>query len=519
MGFVHPIADEILRPYSEKGFEQGSSSETARAVRGNPNCPETAATFARLGALRVQDCDELLHELLQALSVSPTSELRARIVGDILDTWKVLILLARGDSARANRGHVVLGDELLSDWSFLSYFDHAKVLQARRLRGLRGVFQILLPAHLDNLHDPTFNAIITFAMFVDPNLSSSVPHLEHHPFVRIVGQLLAFSQVSPLHLSQFLRSREPRFLDKLDLELTAVLQRAKTLTFQTEEREYKDFKRIMPRHAGPKTPESQSISRRLTRALFERDLETINHLWRSAHKLPSLGDGMLPRTLCDQFVKAYMSLRQADRAIEVWNQMATSSEPPTMASWNAMLEGCRAARDVRSLEGVWAKMIAAGLKPDAICWTTRVSGLIQCQKIDAGMAALREMGEAWIVAAKKYVAEHHLDANPKDLGDVDGVVKPTIAVINAAIAGLLRSVNIKLAQHLLSWGGNLGVQPDIITFNTLLRFLIRQNNVEGVKFLLNHMGNTRCPTRRCDVYYDPRRDLHRHSRLYFSTAD
>jgi pentatricopeptide repeat protein len=85
--------------------------------------------------------------------------------------------------------------------------------------------------------------------------------------------------------------------------------------------------------------------------------------------------GTFTEALGNLFILIYMTLRQPNLAIDVWNHMLKSGLQPSLQTWDAMLSGCKASRDWKTLEVVWKRMLASGAQPDAVCWTTRISGL------------------------------------------------------------------------------------------------------------------------------------------------
>jgi pentatricopeptide repeat protein len=126
------------------------------------------------------------------------------------------------------------------------------------------------------------------------------------------------------------------------------------------------------------------------------------------------------------------------------------------------------------------------VEPDVFCWTTRISGLIECREINPGIRALDEMGRLFLRAAQKQYPKMSL-AELQLLTKVEGAVKPTIVTINATIAALLGKHKPEAAYRILNWAGKFGIQPDVITYNTLLRPLIREGNSKGAMELLKQM--------------------------------
>ena len=196
--------------------------------------------------------------------------------------------------------------------------------------------------------------------------------------------------------------------------------------------------------------------------------------------------GTFTAELANLFILIYMTFRQPNPAINVWNHMLRSGIQPTLQTWNAMLSGCKDSRDWKTLEVVWKRMLASGAQPDVICWTTRISGLIEAYQFDSGIRALDEMGRIWLAAAKVQHPKMKLE-QLQLLPEVDGAAKPTIETINGAVAGLLRKHKSEAAHHVLAWGGKFGITPDINTYNALLRPLIRSGHTKQATALLQQM--------------------------------
>jgi pentatricopeptide repeat protein len=80
-------------------------------------------------------------------------------------------------------------------------------------------------------------------------------------------------------------------------------------------------------------------------------------------------------------------------------------------------------------------------------------------------------------------------ANEKKAKKDPAAVKPTIQPVNAALAGLLRvqMLSSGAAGGLLSWAAKQGIEPDIWTFNTLLRPLLKLGRDDEVQNMLAMM--------------------------------
>ncbi|KAI9802163.1 MAG: hypothetical protein M1833_002084 [Piccolia ochrophora] len=226
-----------------------------------------------------------------------------------------------------------------------------------------------------------------------------------------------------------------------------------------------------------------------------------SHAPESSHPGQLRGDAISPEYMTDiecqkfvdvfnRFIMVFMGLRQPKKAVEVWNYMLWKGMAPGQASWHSMLNGCRQARDVEALEQVWQRMYSAGVRPDVGCWTTRISGLIACGKNRIGLLAFQEMVETWSDAAKKAMKKRPIEGNPTSLlqmGDVGDIVKPTIATINATVGALLRYRMGNEASIVMQTARSIGIENDIITYNTMLNFLVREGRLKEFSTLFHRM--------------------------------
>ena len=198
----------------------------------------------------------------------------------------------------------------------------------------------------------------------------------------------------------------------------------------------------------------------------------------------------IPTKLYNSFLYAFMTLRRSDKAINVWNHMVLSGRQPEQAAWGAMLNGCQRAKDPRSIEIIWEKMRAAGVKPDARSWTSRIGGLIHSGKWDAGIRALDEMGEIAKEAVRSAEFRNRT-RHPRELStladDIAEIAKPNTATINVVLAGLTKTGKGDLCPRILAWAKDMGINLDIVTYNTLLRHAVRDGNPEKASKLLQQM--------------------------------
>lgn len=179
----------------------------------------------------------------------------------------------------------------------------------------------------------------------------------------------------------------------------------------------------------------------------------------------------------NHFIMAFTALKRPERAIDVWDHMTRVVDiPPTLLTWAALVEGCRNAKNAAGLENVWKKMMAWAKKMDQAVddkvWISRIVGLMESGEPEAGLRALAEM-------AKLSKTVHGTKVN--------------ISVVNAALAGLLRANAPAAAKKALTWASELyegedKIEPDIVTYNTLLGPMVAKGESAMIKSTLEMMA-------------------------------
>ncbi|KAK0669668.1 hypothetical protein QBC41DRAFT_346181 [Cercophora samala] len=176
-------------------------------------------------------------------------------------------------------------------------------------------------------------------------------------------------------------------------------------------------------------------------------------------------------TLFDYFIQAFMQLRQTEMTNHVWESMHRIKIKPTIKTWSALIEGCSRARSKVALNKMWDNLVTAGIQLDTHIWTSRVAGLFKSGDAEGGIRALVDMEKTWA----------NRDKNPLV------AVQPSIEPVNAAISGLFKANRRKDVMTVLAWAGKLGINPDIHTFNILLRPLVLSSDIPGIRRLLSQM--------------------------------
>jgi hypothetical protein len=167
------------------------------------------------------------------------------------------------------------------------------------------------------------------------------------------------------------------------------------------------------------------------------------------------------KALFDRFGMVFMAHKQPNKARQVWKAMKEAKNDsllPDVRTFTAALEGCKWARDANGIKVLWGQLVESRMPLDSYAWTQRVSGLTMSGDIDGGLRALNELANMWQDDKQRHEPYY---------------IPPSIAPINGALAGLLRWRGLPAGQQLLVWAAGKGVNPDIYTYNLLLRPMLR----------------------------------------------
>lgn len=210
----------------------------------------------------------------------------------------------------------------------------------------------------------------------------------------------------------------------------------------------------------------------------------------------------LPDRMFEHLMLTMLSLRSPKSAVAVWNHFIQSGRQPTARTYSIMMRGSIHVRDLNGMQSIWSRMRSAGVQPDAHAWSTLVFGLMRGARIGAGFEALSRMSQEWFAAAHakqasiKGVSSGHKKRNTLEtprseiltsfLGDIDGVPRPNVIVLNSAISGLAATGDHEVPR-VLAWGRTFGLEPDQMTFNVLLKMAMIHGRVQEALALLKQM--------------------------------
>lgn len=240
--------------------------------------------------------------------------------------------------------------------------------------------------------------------------------------------------------------------------------------------------------------------KRLGRSIETSNLLLAEKCWDEVRKFNAQQSGAssLPLFLYEHFMLAFLALRQPRFALEAWSTVVESGQRPTVKTWTVMMRGCSRANDPDALEKFWARMIEQGVQPDQHAWSVRLFSLVKAKRINKAFSALQKMGQEWIAAVRAQqraalpvtAGKQHAALPQIDLtqwtGDVGGVPRPSLAIVNSVVSALASKSDEDIPR-VLAWARDFAIEFDMTTYNSLLNVAMRHGKTAEALSILKHM--------------------------------
>lgn len=429
-----------------------------------PSISQLTSIYHQLGTLNATNWTSMIMGLIKyILSINSTREAYAsdeefekarakkhELLGDLIESW---VLFNRRRLSVDTSSHLSPEE---AEFRFPLLDPDQLRLHAKR--GLAPAFSLLFSQYSTNSQDIPAAAIATFVVLVDSAQSNADLRLKASPLLHPVRRILLHVQLSDATLRRIF---EPHS------EILEYVLRQWQDTMEYLQGPYSRKPAVL------KETQLRHTFARINYALGMVDVAELEAAWNEfwggvpheGRKSAMSGCG----PLFDHFLMAFTALKRPELALEVWQKRSEIGIPLTLRSWTAMMSGCVRARNLYGLENIWKKLLATGQQLDQTAWSVRIVGLLDCGEPSASMrgsAAVKALDEMY-------------------RSDVPGGV--TIAMVNVVVAGLIRLDAPSAASEVLHWAIKKGIEPDTITYNTLLRPLVRQADAKGIRAHLQKM--------------------------------
>ncbi|KAI1457238.1 hypothetical protein F4805DRAFT_199276 [Annulohypoxylon moriforme] len=394
---------------------------------------------------------------------------RHAMLSDLIECWKILSL---PNAARRNSENEVLEGfwfPRLDKWSIAKCSESGNWPEA---------FSRAFPHfRREQLGEPiAILAIATYALLVDPRRTSPELRRRATRLISRVAYLITYIPYNPTALKGHASKYYP--------ELVGYVTTQWAIARKTLREKVENIDKPEPPPQPSNNPDDineRTLTYHLHLTITARNTKEVDKRWRAFTQTQLYGQEISQERakelkkypdIFDLFIYTRMALNEPEKALNVLKVIRSIGLKPTLKTWNVMLDGCKKAHNLNGIRNVWAKLIASGMKLDMRLWTTRISGLVECGDCDGAIEALREMSRLWTQSSR--------DENAM-------AVKPTIEPVNAVFAGLLRQNKVKEAEKLLGWADRHGLEPDIFTYNPLLRRYIQEGRLSAVRDLFDTM--------------------------------
>jgi pentatricopeptide repeat protein len=256
------------------------------------------------------------------------------------------------------------------------------------------------------------------------------------------------------------------------------------------------------RTGDPATDLENFYLKRINRAsvLIKSTVE-MEKLWKEMIRAyTTAGKTTIPERIYNAFLHGFMIHHMPQRSVDIWNHMVANDVKPGMQSWVALLSGCVQSKNYIGFNEMWTRMLATGVEPDNYAWTTRINGLMSFRQTNLSLAALDDMGKRWLAAeaATKQPPSRHQKGKKNIASSAKAVnkcTKPTVGEVNGIITATAQ-INDKFMTHaqrvenvhkILRWAGSFSIQPDAVTFNSMIRLYVRAKDYSTAFKVLSQM--------------------------------
>lgn len=169
------------------------------------------------------------------------------------------------------------------------------------------------------------------------------------------------------------------------------------------------------------------------------------------------------------FLTAFLRCRRPDLGEKLWDDMITHKVVLGVVSWTALFDGYDSLGRVEDTLAGWKTMLSQGVKPNAFTYRSLVSVLCTARRPNEALKSLKEFEDN--------VAKGSINSN-----------KP-LPLYNTIIHGLLTNSREGDATIILQKMQKEGPKPDLVTYNTFLRYFGRRADFKGLGSTLQRLAS------------------------------
>jgi hypothetical protein len=428
---------------------------------------ELAQLYGGLGKVDLDVRNQLVLNLCHALIFeNRDSAGRATLMKELIGLWQHISQLRR-----RSQEHEPLKFAFPSTQDVRRDIAEGKANRTHIHPTTRTLAALFLQFSPDQARDIMPGLLTTIAVLSDPRFVRSGTHIAMAPLLKLVAVALGNKETASESYISGVFDDRVRFPSVKLSEIQSYLIQ-----------QWPQATEMLLKESAPWRSSSSSVftalHKQLQRAYHSRDTGSVYSIWQDfksrLEQKPSLANQLRNNTeFLDFWVFVWCALRRSRNLQETFDLMQRLQIHPTVKTYTEMMHGWKICKDTDRIEALWQKLAGSGMKLDSFIWTERISSLIEAGKPQAGIEALADMLAQWKAAVQKN-APHT-------------AVQPTIEAVNAAFKGLIQ-VDRKAAFDVLEWAGREQIQPNIRTYNILIRQSFRDDSPDEVQNLLQVMS-------------------------------
>ncbi|KAJ7125693.1 hypothetical protein C8R43DRAFT_1030033 [Mycena crocata] len=169
------------------------------------------------------------------------------------------------------------------------------------------------------------------------------------------------------------------------------------------------------------------------------------------------------------FLAAFLRRDRSDLAAKLWKDMSRFGILPGILTWNKVVNVYLDRGATREVLGAWSTMQAHGVQPDANTYCALLTSFLAENRVDEALQWLRKF---------------ETDVKPSCSDE------ESLKVYNATIHGLLRigAETAPTAFSLFQKMKDKGPKPNLVSYNTILRYHGRAGNLKSMAACINDMS-------------------------------
>ncbi|KAI8980712.1 hypothetical protein BD414DRAFT_420570 [Trametes punicea] len=178
---------------------------------------------------------------------------------------------------------------------------------------------------------------------------------------------------------------------------------------------------------------------------------------------------LLPDFFWPSFIRSFLACRRTDLAERLWDDMVKLGVKPDIVAWNAFLDGYGQMRSLPAVLKMWEIMNAQRVKPDALSHRALISAHFAANQPEGALQRFHQFERDYLT---------------RGVSLEDSAV---LAVYNTMLHGLLFVSREEDALAIKTKMETKGPKPDVVTYNTFMRYYGRKGNLRAMAGILQQL--------------------------------